>query len=147
MPWFITSSFTKTATTTYKENNPNKTKHKPQTKPQLLTASCLYFNLTDKSVQKIGNIKPSSIKYLIKIFLLWFRGALLQLSACIFPRTQLEKPVFSVEWPYEIIFLSQFLVMVCRLVIKVLNVLKFLAVQYLKHLHATEVSSKLAPVQ
>lgn len=37
--------------------------------------------------------------------------------------------------------------MVCRQMIKVLKVLKFLAIQYLKHLYAIEESSKLAPVQ
>lgn len=54
---------------------------------------------------------------------------------------------FSVQWQYEIIVLPQILVMVCRLIINVLKVLKFLATQHLKHPYAIEVSSNLAPVQ
>lgn len=36
--------------------------------------------------------------------------------------------------------------MVCKPITKVLKVLKFLPIQDFKHLYATEVSSKLAPV-
>lgn len=54
---------------------------------------------------------------------------------------------FSVQWQYEIIFLLQILVTVCRLIFNVFKVLKFLATQHLKHPYATEVSPKLAPVQ
>lgn len=72
-------------TTTEKENNPNKTKHKPQIKP--LCSLHIAFILPGLTrVSRIGNIKRKSIKQLMKILLL-FRCTLLQFNGCIFPKT------------------------------------------------------------
>lgn len=71
-----------------KTSNKNKTKTANQ--PPII--HCLYFNLTVKTGSRISSIKPSSIKYLIKIFSI-FQKDTAAIQDLYFSKNLLEKSV------------------------------------------------------